>query len=738
MKNIDLKKQLKKVFGYKNFRGSQENIIKYLLDGKDLLVIMPTGSGKSLCYQLPATIKPGLAIVISPLLALMKDQVDFLNSIGINSVIINSTLTKKQLSTIQNNIIEHKVKMLYIAPESFTKEDTIAFLKKVNISFVAVDEAHCISEWGHNFRPEYRRIQPYVESLSKGIPIIALTATATDRVQKDILHNLKIDTKSVFKTSFKRENLYFETIPKIDQERFLINYIHKHKNKTGIIYCHSRKTVEGLSDFLNINKIKAVPYHAGLDKALRIKNQEGFLNEKVNIIVATIAFGMGINKSDVRFVIHYDVPKSLEGYYQETGRAGRDQLPSECTLLFDDKDAVKLEKYNKDKPVTEKINAKHLIDEVRIYARTPICRMNQLLYYFGEVGKFKKIEKNYNKNINDNGCKNCDNCRNKLESYNAKDYILSALKCISELGGKFDEKYIAQVISGQFSSNIETNNHNNLEFFGKGINFGDYDSWRILIRQLLFINLCDRDENFLISLNKNSDYFIQNPYDIKLHKSNFLELEKKMQSSCDKKADKNSHYNIDVFSVLCNLRQKIADKKNIQPYLVFSDSILEDMSSTFPITLEALAKISNVGMSKAKKFGKEFVTVIRKYLDEHDDISPIDTILYKQEPSTQKEILFLIKQIDKKIDLEELAQNLNIELEELLKEIEEIARSGIKLDINYFIDIHISKDRQEDIYEYFKETKKDDVEKAIVDLEYEYDEVEVRLMHIKFLSEFAN
>lgn len=727
MKKDFLRKKLKEIFGYDKFRDNQEEVLNYFLNKKDLLVIMPTGSGKSLCYQLPAVILPGMAIIISPLIALMKDQVDFLKSIGIKAVFISSTLSKKALLNIQDQMTSGKIKMVYIAPESFTKEDTINFLKKLNISFIAIDEAHCISEWGHNFRPEYRKIRPSVDKIGK-IPIIALTATATPRVEKDIMKNLNIENAGVFKTSFKRENLYYEVKPKIDEKKYLVHFIKKHKNKAGIIYCHSRKTVEELSEFLNINEIKSVPYHAGLDASLRSKNQEDFLQEKIDIVVATIAFGMGIDKPDVRFVFHYDMPKSIEGYYQETGRAGRDNLPSECIMFYSDKDAIKLEKYNKDKPVSEKINAKNLIDEVRSYSISPICRRNQLLYYFGEANSEK--------------CNNCDNCLNPSEKIQAKEHILLILDVINKLAHSFDEKHIAQIIAGDVNSKIQSHLHNELDFFGKGKAFGDYIYWRVLIRQILFKNLIDKDDYYLLKINERGKEYLKKPFDIELYKSRILDKKNSFlnNDSSNKSENDNlrSHYDKIIFKILCDIREKVAKENKIKPYVVFSDSILEDMATVFPTSLDLLSRITNVGTSKAKKFGKKFVEAISKYVAENEDIEPMTTILYKPEKSNQKDRLYIIKQIDKKVDLEDVAASKSIDLEKLLIKIEDICHSGVKLNLNYFIDKYISEERQDDVYEYFQEVKTDNIDKAIKELEYEYDEIEVRLMHIKFLSEMAN
>ncbi len=727
MGNSFLKNKLKEIFGYNSFRKNQEEVLNYFLKGKDLLVIMPTGSGKSLCYQLPAAIQPGMAIVISPLIALMKDQVDFLNSINLNSVFISSTLSKKNLLNIHENIKSGKIKMLYVAPESFTKEDTINFLKSVNISFIAIDEAHCISEWGHNFRPEYRKIRPSVDKIGK-IPIIALTATATPIVQKDIMKNLEIENAGVFKSSFKRDNLYYEVRPKIDEKKILVHFIKKNKNKAGIIYCHSRKTVEELSEFLNINEIKSVPYHAGLDASIRSKNQEDFLKQKIDIVVATIAFGMGIDKPDVRFVFHYDMPKSIEGYYQETGRAGRDNHPSQCIMFFSDKDASKLEKYNKDKPISEKLNAKILIDEVRNYSISPVCRRNQLLFYFGET------------DLMETKCNSCDNCINPAKKINCKNEIILVLKIINHLKQSFDEKHIAQILIGEINSKIQAHEHEVLSYFGLGKKLGDIDYWKVLIRQILFKGFIERDDNYLLKINEKGENFIKKPFKIELLEIkdlNKINNEIKINKNQEKIDSKNC-YNKVLYKILLGIREEVANINKIKPYLVFSDSILENMATFFPTTIDLLSRISNVGTSKSKKFGQKFVEAISKYVAENDNIEPMTAVLYKPEKSNQKDRLYIIKQIDRKLDLEELASSRNLALEELLKKIEEICYSGLKVNIDYYINNHLIAERQEDMYEYFQEAKSDDVEKAIKELDYEYDEVEVRLMHIKFISEMAN
>ncbi len=726
MENSLLNKKLKEIFGYEQFRGNQKKIISNLLENKNGLVIMPTGSGKSLCYQLPAILKEGTAIVISPLIALMKDQVDFLKSIGVNAAFLNSTLSKKVVNQMKEDLSSGIIKLLYIAPESFTKQETLDFLNTLKLSFVAIDETHCISDWGHDFRPEYRKIRQSINSLGT-LPIIALTATATTRVQKDIIKNLEIENSQFFKSSFDRKNLHYLVKPKIEADKQIAQYIKKNQGQAGIIYCHSRKTVEKLAEFLSINGIKAAPYHAGLDSNSRIKNQESFIKEEIDIIVATIAFGMGIDKPDVRFVIHYDMPKSLEGYYQETGRAGRDGLRSLCILFYSSKDATKLEKFNKDKPVSEKINAKTLIQEVKKYAICPICRRKQLLYYFGEE---------YSGN-----CNNCDNCIYPSKQYEGQHLAEIVLKTLIELKDLFTEEHISNFIYGEITSNIDSYEHQKLITFGIGKKYGNADHWSSIIQQVMIKGFIKRNDKYELIITQKGILFLKEPYSLKFLKTKDYSNDEVLNNleNHDKIIDGSGElYCDDIFlKSLHELRSSVAKKNNIMSYLVFPDSVIEEMALLFPTSIESLSRISNVGTSKAKKFGLEFIDLIKKYVDDNN-IEPATQILSKPDNINQKERLYIIKQIDRRVSLEEIANSKSIEVNELISKIEQICYSGVKLNLNYYIDRFMERDRQEEVFEYFQEATADDVNKAMMDLEDEYDESEVRLMHIKFISEVAN
>ncbi|GAB4125689.1 MAG: DNA helicase RecQ [Raineya sp.] len=724
----NLKEKLKEIFGYSQFRGNQEEIIKNLMAGNHTFVIMPTGAGKSLCYQLPAVIMEGTAIVISPLIALMKNQTDQLVAFGIDARFLNSTLSKTEMNRVKKDVLSGKVKMLYVAPESLTKEDNLEFLKKANISFVAIDEAHCISEWGHDFRPEYRKIRGIVDSLDKKLPIIALTATATPKVQQDVQKNLQMEDANVFASSFHRSNLFYEVKPKRDPKKQLIRFIKQKKGQSGIVYCLSRKTVEEIAELLSVNDIKALPYHAGLDAEVRMKNQDAFLNEDVDVIVATIAFGMGIDKPDVRFVIHYDAPKSLEGYYQETGRAGRDGLEGHCLMLYDREDIYKLEKFNKDKSVTERDNAKHLLQEITEYAECSVCRVKQLLHYFGEEFKM-------------NNCGQCDNCNHQHKKYEAEEQVLLVLQVAKQTGERFGAKHLADVLMAVPNDYVKSYKHDKLEVYGKGLDYPE-TNWLSLIRHILLFDYLEKDiENYgVLKVTKKGEKFLKNPYSIVLTQdhdyANPAEEEEAEQENATPASGK--AYDEVLFDLLKNLRRRIAKEKNLPPYVIFQDPSLEEMATTYPTTKEELAQVNGVGMGKVQKFGKPFLDAIVKYVEENE-IETASDVVVKSTVNKSKVKIFIIQQIDRKVDLEEIAEAKDLTFEELMDEIEHICYSGTKLNLDYYINQVMEKERQEELYDYFMHSETDNIQVAIQELaDEDFTEEEIRLMRIKFLSEVAN
>ncbi len=718
-----VKDKLKEIFGYGKFRGSQEAIIQNIMDGKNTFVIMPTGAGKSLCYQLPAVMKEGTAIVISPLIALMKNQVDQLTAIGVNAQFLNSSLTKTEITRVKKQTLDGEVKLLYVAPESLTKEENVAFLQKANISFVAIDEAHCISEWGHDFRPEYRKIKSIIAQIGN-LPIIALTATATPKVQLDIQKNLQMEAADMFKSSFNRTNLYYEVRPKHHTKKQLIKYIKGHKGKSGIIYCLSRKKVEEIAELLKVNDIKAAPYHAGLDGPIRMKNQDDFLNEEVDVIVATIAFGMGIDKPDVRFVIHYDTPKSLEGYYQETGRGGRDGLEGNCLMFYSYNDILKLEKFTKDKSVTERDNAKVLLQEISDYAESSVCRRKQLLHYFGE--KFEK------------DCGFCDNCLKPKEKFEGQEYVEIALKAVEQTGERFGIRHLTSVIRGAENQYTKSYSHDELEIFGAG-NDQTEDFWNSVIRQALLLEYLEKDiDNVgVLNLSKSGKQFLVNPFSVTLSKNHDYE-NMVTEDSSEKDLGAEKSYDKNLFEILKSLRKKIAKQKGLPPYVIFQDPSLEEMATTYPTNKEELAQINGVGMGKVVKFGKPFIDAINSYVEENDITTAADVVV-KSAINKSKIKIFIIQQIDRKIDLEEIAEAKELSLSELLDEIEHICYSGTKLNLNYYINQIMDDEKQEEIFDYFMNAETDNIRTALA--EFENDEVseeELRLMRIKFLSEVAN
>ena len=719
----ELKAKLKEIFGYGNFRGNQEPVIRNILSGRNTFVIMPTGAGKSLCYQLPAMIKDGLAIVISPLIALMKNQVDQMNAYGVNARFLNSTLSKGEITKLKKDCVSGLVKLLYVAPESLNKEENIEFLQKVNVSFIAIDEAHCISEWGHDFRPEYRKIKTMIGQLGDK-SVIALTATATPKVQMDIQKNLQMEDADVFMSSFNRKNLYYEVRPKKETKKQLIRFLKEHKGKSGIIYCLSRKKVEEIAQLLNVNGFKAAPYHAGLDPDVRMKNQDDFLNEEVDIITATIAFGMGIDKPDVRFVVHYDVPKSLEGYYQETGRGGRDGLEGVCLMFYSHNDLNKLEKFNKDKSVQERENARVLLQEMEFYAESPVCRRKQLLHYFGE----EYMEKN---------CGACDNCLHPRERFEGMDFVRIAIESVKQTDERFGLAHLVNVIRGVEDEYVKSYGHFDLPIYGKGDTESE-DFWKSVIRQALIYQYLEKDiENIgVLKISKKGEAFLKKPHSIELARDHDFTYDGEDEESSERVIINSKSYDGKLFELLKALRKKMAKEKDLPPYVIFQDPSLEEMATTYPTNKEELASVNGVGMGKVNKFGKEFLEVIQKYIDDND-IETASEVVVKSSVNKSKIKIFIIQQIDRKVDLEEIASSKALSFEELLTEMENIIYSGTKLTIDYYIDEVLDEDRQEDIYDYFLNSETDNIEEAMANLS-DYSEDDVRLMRIKFLSEYAN
>ncbi len=721
-----LKLKLKEIFGYSQFRGNQETIIQNLLDGKNTFVIMPTGAGKSLCYQLPAMVHDGLAIVISPLIALMKNQVDQMNAYGVNARFLNSTLSKGEITRLKKDCMNGVVKLLYVAPESLNKEENIEFLQKVNVSFVAIDEAHCISEWGHDFRPEYRRIKTMIQQLGN-LPVIALTATATPKVQLDIQRNLQMEEADVFVSSFNRKNLYYEVRPKKETKKQLIKFLKDNKGKSGVIYCLSRKKVEEIAQLLNVNGFKAAPYHAGLDPDVREKNQDGFLNEDIDIIVATIAFGMGIDKPDVRFVVHYDVPKSLEGYYQETGRSGRDGLEGHCLMFYSHNDLNKLEKFNKDKSVQERENARVLLQEMEFYAESPVCRRRQLLHYFGEE-------------YTQDNCGMCDNCVHPRERFEGSDFVKIAIEAVKQTGERFGIQHLVNVIVGLEDDYVKSYGHFDLPIYGKG---GDEntDFWKSIIRQALIYQYLEKDiDNIgVLKISARGEAFLKKPHNVELAKDHDFTTDIDEEEESSERAPVNAKaYDPKLFEMLKTLRKQMAKEKDLPPYVIFQDPSLEEMATTYPTTKEELAQVNGVGMGKVNKFGAAFIELISKYVDEND-IETASDVIVKTSVNKSKAKIQIINQVDRKIDLEEIAETINLSFEDLLTEIENIVYSGTKLNLGYYIDQAVDRHKQEDIYDYFMNAETDSLEEAYNDESLmDYSEDEIRLIRIKFMSEHAN
>ena len=722
---------LKNVFGFEQFKGNQEEIIKSILAGNNTFVLMPTGGGKSLCYQLPALISEGTTIVVSPLIALMKNQVDMIRNFGTDSGIahvMNSSLSKAELLQVKEDLTKGKTKLLYVAPESLTKEETVEFLRGLKISFFAIDEAHCISEWGHDFRPEYRRLRPIINAICPKLPVIALTATATVKVQKDILKNLEMQDAKVFKSSFDRSNLYYEVRPKTkDVVKDIIKYIKSNPGKSGIVYCLSRKKVEELAEVLVANGIRALPYHAGLDSQTRRENQDKFLMEEADIIVATIAFGMGIDKPDIRFVIHHDIPKSLEGYYQETGRAGRDGGEGKCIAFYDYDDIHKLEKFNKGKDVAEQEIARELLNETVTYAESSVCRHKLLLHYFGETYETEN-------------CGACDNCVNPKVRFDGKEDVKLVIEAIISTKQLFKTKHIAELIAGKATGDIITAKHDSNEFFGAGDD-NDEKYWTSIIRQAIVNGLLSKDieEYGVLKVTKEGKDFLKKPYPVMVAKDHDYDNPEEEDFDEERIAfGKDSGTDKTLFAMLKDLRKTMAKKMNLPPFVIFQDPSLEDMTIQYPITMDELTQIVGVGQGKAQKFGQPFLDLIKEYVEENEITRPNDMVI-KSSVNRSALKISIIQNIDRKIPLEDIAHSKNMGFDELLTEIESIVASGTRLDINYYIEENIDEYHQEDIMEYFREADSDTVEDALDALGVnDYEEEEVRLMRIKFFSEVGN
>jgi ATP-dependent DNA helicase RecQ len=728
----ELLKPLKDFFGFDKFKGTQEKIINNILNQQDTFVIMPTGGGKSLCYQLPAIMSEGTAIIVSPLIALMKNQVDairgFSNETGI-AHFLNSSLNKAEIATVKKDVLSGKTKLLYVAPETLNKEDNVAFFSEFKISFFAIDEAHCISEWGHDFRPEYRRLRPIIEKLGS-VPVMALTATATPKVQQDIQKNLGMQDAKLFKSSFNRANLYYEVRAKQNVIKEIIKYAKQNIGKSGIIYCLSRKKVEEVAEALKVNGIKAAPYHAGLDAKERAKTQDGFLMEDIDVIVATIAFGMGIDKPDVRFVIHHDIPKSLEGYYQETGRAGRDGGEGNCLTFYSYDDIMKLEKFMKDKPVNEQEIGKQMLSETASFAETSACRRKFILHYFGE--EFEESRCN----------EMCDNCRHPKQRFEAQDDLELALECVTESKEKHKVKDVINILMGNNTATTKSYKHNTLETWGKGVEHDKDDKfWNAVLRQAIVNGFFSKDiENYgLLKITDKGKAFLKKPTSIKFTRDNdFSNAESDNDDDLAAGGKGSSTTDEVLYAMLKDVTKKIAKQNNLPPYIIFNEISLEEMSIQYPISMEELAKITGVGTGKAAKYGKLVLDIIKKHVEENDIERPSDMVI-KSVVNKSGLKVFIIQNIDRKVSLEDMAKNKNLKMNDLLTEIETIVASGTKVNINYYIDQTIDEDKKDDIYECLREAETDDINAILKELgEDEYSEEEVRLMRIKFISEFGN
>ena len=722
-KKCNLTEILKQNFGFDAFKGDQEAVIKNLLAGNDAFVLMPTGGGKSLCYQLPSLVMEGTAIVISPLIALMKNQVDAIRNFSEEDGIahfLNSSLTKQAIEEVKSDVLSGKTKLLYVAPESLTKEDNVEFLKTIKISFYAIDEAHCISEWGHDFRPEYRRIRPIINEIGKA-PVIALTATATTKVRDDIKKNLGIQDAKDFKSSFNRPNLYYEVRPKTkDVDKEIIKFIKANQGKSGIIYCLSRKKVEELAEILQTNEISAKAYHAGMDSVMRSQTQDDFIMEKIDVIVATIAFGMGIDKPDVRYVIHYDIPKSLEGYYQETGRAGRDGGEGQCIAFYNNKDLQKLEKFLEGKPLAEQYIGRQLLYETTAYAESSVCRRKLLLHYFGE-------------NYDVENCGNCDNCLSPKKQVEAKEMLEAVIETVLALKENFKAEYVIDVLLGKETADILSHKHDELECFGCGDD-EDAKRWNAVIRQALIAGYLDKDvENYgLLKVTKQGNAFLKKPVSFKIVEDrDFDEEETVVQTSSTFAVDP------ELYAMLKNLRKKLSKQLDLPPYVIFQDPSLEAMATTYPITIDELKNIPGVGEGKAKRYGEEFCALIKRHCEENEIDRPED-IRIRTVANKSKLKVAIINAIDRKVALDDLAISKGVEFDELLDDIESIVYSGTKLNIDYFLEEILDEENMNEIYDYFKSSDTDNINIAIEELGGEYSEEEIRLVRVKFISEMGN
>ena len=724
-KDVNLQEILKVHFGFDTFKGDQEAIIRNLMAGKDTFVLMPTGGGKSLCYQLPALVMDGTAIVISPLIALMKNQVDAMRNLSEEDGIahfINSSLNKTSIDLVKADILSGKTKLLYVAPESLTKEENVDFLKKVKISFYAIDEAHCISEWGHDFRPEYRKIRDIVKEIGLA-PIIALTATATNKVRDDIKKNLGIQDAKDFKSSFNRPNLYYEVRPKTKNvDKDIIKFIKSNPGKSGIIYCLSRKKVEELAEILQANDISAMAYHAGMEAAARSKTQDAFIMEKIDVIVATIAFGMGIDKPDVRYVIHYDIPKSLEGYYQETGRAGRDGGEGQCIAFYNSKDVQKLEKFLEGKPLAEQDIGRQLLAETTAYCESSVCRRKLLLHYFGE-------------NYEEDNCGNCDNCLNPKKQVEAQQLLETVLECILAVKENFKADYIIDMLLGKETSEITDHMHDDLEVFGSGSD-EEEKTWNAVIRQALIAGYIRKDvENYgLLKITDEGRDFLKYPKSFMIVEDKEFDDE---ETEGPMRGGGSFAVDPELYSMLKDLRKKLSKHLQLPPYVIFQDPSLEAMATTYPVTIDELQNIPGVGAGKAKRYGQEFIDLIKRHVEENEIERPED-LRVRTVANKSKLKVSIIQSIDMKVALDDIAISKGIDFDELLTEIEAIVNSGTKLDIDYFIESVMDEDRAEDIYEYFRESESDSIDDAIDELGDDYSEEEIRLVRIKFISEMGN
>ncbi len=719
------KECLQEFFGFDSFKGEQEIIINNLLKGNDTFVIMPTGGGKSLCYQLPALMLPGTAIIISPLIALMKNQVDQIRSFSHDTVahFMNSSLSKTEITKVKHDVTGGNTKMLYIAPETLKKDETIDFLKSINISFVAVDEAHCISEWGHDFRPEYRRIKQMVKEI-KDVPMMALTATATPKVQQDIIKNLQMTDATLYKSSFNRSNLYYEVRPKGKKNEVvkeLVSFIKSRKGKSGIIYCLSRKKVEELSEILKANGIKALPYHAGLEAKMRAAHQDAFLMEECDVIVATIAFGMGIDKPDVRFVIHYDIPKSIEGYYQETGRSGRDGLEGECILFYNPADIEKLEKFMKDKPVAEREIGELLIFETQAFAETSACRRKFLLHYFGE--EFAEKECN----------KMCDNCRHPKQKEDAKDSAILVLKTVQAIKGKHNLKHVVEILVGKKSHEVGLSEHHKLEFFGKGKE-RDEIYWKSVIRMLLVNGFITKNiENYgLLSLNEKGEAYLKKP--VKLEMAVDQKFERVMDD--DEAVEVENVFDEVLFDMLKDLTRKVGKQHGLPPYIIFPESALEEMAFKYPITMDELSKITGVNKGKAMKFGKPYLDLIAKYVEDNN-IERAEDVVVKSVVNKSAKKIAIITNIDKKISLADISRSLGMSLPDLLNEIQTIVMSGTKLNLRAYVEELTDDEILDEVMDFFKKSETDSIEDALKEYGNEFSKEDLQLMKIYFIAEHA-